>query len=180
MSELANNFARSIMEFVNELRDQNLEWKRARIDDKHDLQEKEDIGRANRKGRAMEERIKYENAIKEQKLKHEQQMEAIKISGEHRLKNYKDFLHAVNDMKQDLRRLYPEMPLVTALLLHHHASDLLDKMWHEKDEYEHERLKGRFVKFLLAAQDDALSISSESNHIPRKMIELLEAQQSEH
>lgn len=101
-------------------------------------------------------------------------MEEIKTSGERRLRNYKEFLDAVDGMKQDLQRLYPEMPLATSLLLHHHASSLLEKMWHEKDEYEREKLQERFVKFLIAAQDDALSLAESKARVPQKMLSLIE------
>jgi hypothetical protein len=174
MSELARSFANSMMEFINELKTQTLDWEQDNVDKISELREKRAVAKESVQGKANEERAKFKNELQKRQIKHDQEMEGIKTSGERRLRNYKEFLDAVDDMKQDLQRLYPEMPLATSLLLHHHASSLLEKMWHEKEEYEREKLQERFVKFLIAAQDDALSLAESKARVPQNMLRLIE------
>ncbi len=174
MSELARSFANSMMEFINEFRTQTLDWEQDNVDRISELREKRAVAKERIQGKANEERAKFKNELQKRQIEHEQEMEGIKTSGERRLRNYKEFLDAVDSMKQDLQRLYPEMPLATSLLLHHHASSLLEKMWHEKDEYERGKLQERFVKFLIAAQDDALSLAESKARVPQKMLSLIE------
>jgi hypothetical protein len=167
-----------MMDFINELRTQTLDWEQDNVDKIAELREKRAVARETVQGRANEERARFKNELQRKQIAHEQEMEGIKTSGERRLRNYKEFLDAVDGMKQDLQRLYPEMPLATSLLLHHHASSLLEKMWHEKEEYEREKLQERFVKFLMAAQDDALSIAESKARVPQKMLGLVEGKRN--
>jgi hypothetical protein len=178
MSELARSFATSMMEFINELKTQSLEWEQNNSEEISELREQRALAKERIQGRASEERAKFKNELEKQQLEHEQKMEEIKVSGERRLRNYKEFLDAVDGMKQDLQRLYPDMPLATSLLLHHHASNLLERMWHEKDEYERGKLQEKFVIFLMAAQDDALAISESKARVPQKMLSLIEAKRN--
>lgn len=179
VSDIANSFSLFIIEFANAFLSPVHSWERRNADSIAKLQEEEAISKEHIKAQIIEAREKFKEDFKKQELLREKELNEKEASAQYDLRKFTEFLNAIDDMKQELQKLYPNMPLVILLLIHRYASDLLNKMWHEKDAYERQKLQNQFVNFLLAAQEDALSISDSDSQVPQRMLKLLEAHNNE-
>ncbi len=112
-----------------------------------------------------------------ERLKRRQQLELTQLERklEQDLKDYERYLAAVDRLQEQLRQSFSHAPEVIVLTIHHHAKQLLDKMWEAEDlnlRIERER---ELVKFLTTVYEDTIQAQSEETRLllPRRALRLM-------
>lgn len=91
-------------------------------------------------------------------------------------RDYEEFLDQIDAMKARIVETFPDMPPVLALLIHQHAKQLVDAMWHESTEQSRQLSQARLTEFLKIVFDETRMVvmSQESSRLPEKTIACIE------
>ena len=92
------------------------------------------------------------------------------------LQDYERYLAAVDQLRTQLRQAFVHAPEVIVLTIHHHAKQLLDRMWEAEDLHQRLQREQEFVKFLTTVYEDTLQAASadgEESLLPRRALRLM-------
>jgi hypothetical protein len=104
-------------------------------------------------------------------LEYEGELERIKMKVAQ--ENYANFLKELDAMKTQIVAAFKSATPITALLIHRHASELLNQMWNEEDLDERKDLEGRLLDLFSSVTDDVvtLKLSEEGTYyLPEKTL----------
>ena len=80
-------------------------------------------------------------------------------------------------MKANMLEYYGAMPKPMALMIHHHAAELLKDAWHNPDARERLRNQSRFTNLMLAVTEDLTDLSrdgAQPKALPEKTIAFMQ------
>jgi hypothetical protein len=178
----AANIGMLVMDFINALRDDNLEWHENTQDRRNDLRVKQKLHGESINQEIQKLKLKFEQDI--HTMEHEFQflMKKETLKTEAEIKNYQRFLDSIEDLREKLEEVYPNMPPALILVIHEYATQLLYKLWDSPDGQD--KLTGRkdLVKFLaLVSEDtDPLALQAVTNNqsaaLPHKTLKYIREQ----
>ena len=161
--------ARFIMAFINTLRDSHLAWKRERLDDILGLQHQKTLAKMELEAELEKRKAILKNEIERIISEGEAELKMLKDKHDREIKDYKQFLDAIDEMKEKIIETYQSIPLPMALTIHRHAKGLLNSLWDTDDLEEkilHER---KLLRFLETIYEDTLALPADSPHSTRAL-----------
>jgi pyruvate formate-lyase activating enzyme-like uncharacterized protein len=110
--------------------------------------------------------------------KHDAELVMYKTRCEQDIKDYKQYLKSLEQLKISIQRSYTQLPEAMAFTIHHHAKQLLNAMWESEDFEEKMRLEMRLIHFMTAVHEDARDFleNTQSKPLPEKTFALIEQQ----
>ena len=99
-----------------------------------------------------------------------------KLKNEAFIKDYKQYLSSLDQLKQSIQLSYAHLPIAVAYTIHHHAKQLLNKMWEAEDLETKLHFEMQLLQFMTTVHEDArlsLEQSSEQN-LPKNTLNLIE------
>jgi hypothetical protein len=101
----------------------------------------------------------------------------LKIKYQQDIKDYKQYLNSLDQLKQSIQLNYAHLPVAVAFTIHHHAKQLLNKMWEAEDVETKMRFEIQLLQFMTAAHEDArLNIENEAlDNVPQKTLDLIQS-----
>lgn len=89
--------------------------------------------------------------------------------------DYKEFLDQIDEMKGHIAETFPDMPKALALVIHHHAKQLIDELWRSSDVDGQSLCRARLAHFLTVVFDDTTEvfIDEEKPKIPTRTLKLI-------
>ncbi|MGZ8224692.1 MAG: hypothetical protein ACXW0H_06820 [Methylobacter sp.] len=137
------------------VKDQNLKWQqdnqvsRAKLKHAHALAEK-----------ALEAELKKRSAQLEHEItllrtKHNAELLMFKTRCKQDVKDYKQYLESLDQLKRSIQASYTHLPEAVAFTIHHHAKYLLNKMWEAEDFEEKMRHEMQLIRFMATVHEDA-------------------------
>jgi len=67
---------------------------------------------------------------------------------------------------------FDAMPMPVALMIHHHATELLKQAWHNPDAREKLKNQNRFTQLMLTMSKELID-STDRKQLPEKTLELI-------
>ncbi|MUH00900.1 hypothetical protein F7734_55010 [Scytonema sp. UIC 10036] len=170
--ELAN----FLMGFVNSVRTRSLEWKQEKLGEIIEIQR-----RSATATRELHEELKKKEAILKYEIdkinvQGEAELQMLKDKYNQEINDYKEFLKAIDELKDKLKQSYSQMPLTLILSVHRHAKHLLNSMWEASDIEDKILLERKFTKFLVTIHEDTtllLNASGNPPTLPQKTIDMM-------
>lgn len=120
--------------------------------------------------------IELEQQISALKSKNKAELTMLKIKYEQDIKDYKQYLKSLEQLKLSIQQNYKHLPDALAFTIHHHAKELLNKMWEAKDLQEKIDYELQLIKLMAAIHDDAkhsLLNQNATQALPEKTLKLL-------
>jgi hypothetical protein len=150
--------------FINAIRSENLEWRRRKADE---------IAGLRKKHRLLDMELEHELAKREIELREE--IKRIEMQEQSVTRDYKEFLHEIDQLKGRIITTFTNMPKPMALLIHHHAKQMLNEMWQADDLNERLAHEQKLLNFMSVIYDDTLRLSYEGElaRLPMKTIEFM-------
>jgi hypothetical protein len=102
----------------------------------------------------------------------------LKIKCQQDIKDYKQYLAALDKLKDSIKHSYRHLPEAVAFTIHHHAQQLLNRMW-EADTFEEKmRHEMQLIQFMTTVHEDASAHLQGSTHnqLPEKTLNLIQQQ----
>ncbi|MGB3207034.1 MAG: hypothetical protein WBB28_18775 [Crinalium sp.] len=169
---ISEEFGGFLVGFINAIRDENIRWQQEHLPliteiDKQRKLSKQDI----------------EQELKRRQLRFESEIQQLKLEGESQIRDYKEFLDAVDKIKDDIRKSYQQLTLPLALGIHQYAKRLLTQMWNSNDLYEREKYERKLFDFLYTVSEDISLLPSneyeERPFFPEKTLKLIRQSERE-
>lgn len=179
MSVIERFFNRALA-LLRSQRDQNLQWQLSRHQDAAQLRHERALA---------EQQLAAELTKRAQQLAHElavvearqaSELAMVKIQCKQELKDYQQYLQSLDKLKDSLRQSHAHLPEAVAFTIHHHAKQLLNRMWEAGDEQEKLKVEMQLLRFMTAVHEDsqlALSDAGQQRALPEKTLAFLDAEQ---
>lgn len=93
------------------------------------------------------------------------------------IQDYKAYLEALAQLKQTIQNSYPQLPAAITYTIHHHAKQLLNKMWEETDFQKKIQLESELVQLMAAINEDSrhcFEKNTDKPLLPAKTLDFLQ------
>jgi acyl-CoA reductase-like NAD-dependent aldehyde dehydrogenase len=85
----------------------------------------------------------------------------LQFQEDHNTRNFSEFLDSIDEIKANLLAYYVDMPKCLAVMIHHHAAELLKEAWHSPSARERLKRQTRFTDLMLAITEDLAALGRE-------------------
>jgi len=164
------------LKFWRDQSDEHLNWHHARHQDLAALKRSRALAEQALLAelRKQAQQLEHELAVSEARNNNELAM--VKVQCKQDLKDYQQYLESLDKLKQSLRNSYSHLPEAVAFTIHHHAKQLLNKMWEEQRPQEKLKMEAQLVQFLTAVHEDSLASlnANERASLPKKALAFIE------
>lgn len=136
-------------------RDEDLDWRLERQPQVEALRQSRVLAEQERLAqlKIKAQQLQHELALNEAKQRTE--LEMVKIQCRQDLQDYQQYLQSLDDLKRTLRASYAHLPEAVAFTIHHHAKQLLNKMWEAEDPQEKLKSELQLIQFMTAVHEDS-------------------------
>lgn len=166
---ISEDFGKFVADFINNLREENIKWKQENI---LTLNELESLRRLSKQ--------ETEQALRRRQVYFKYKLQQKKKAVEDELKDFQDFLSAIDQLKDNLKQYYPNMPVPLILIVHQHVTQALVRMWDSNDFQERSKYEQQLLDFFLSISEDINLASSQEDqdtyYLPEKTLKLIKRQ----
>ncbi|KHK00583.1 hypothetical protein [Desulfovibrio sp. TomC] len=162
---LPENIGKFVSRLINTVKSESADWQKAHQPDLDRLKEEKRVAERELKQRLELMEIRFAEECKRARLEEERQTE-----------NFSEFLSSIDDMKTNMLEYYGTMPKPIALMIHHHAAELLKEAWHNPDARERLQKQTRFTSLMLTITEDLSEIGRDGGQkaLPEKTIAFIQ------
>ncbi len=162
----SEEFGKFTMEFVNAIRDENIHWQEENLPALNELD----------KQRKMSKQEIAQELIRRQ-VKFKFETEQLEAEGASKVQDFREFLDAIDKIKNDFKENFQQMSLPVVLSIHQYGKRLLISMWNSDNLQERKKYEKQLFDFLFTVNEDMYSISSQEKKdgllLPEKTLKLI-------
>lgn len=166
--DIAEGLARFLASFVQTIKSESIDWQKQNQPELLKLKEEKLVG---------EQRIKQR--LQEMEDRFQEHRQRVKAEETRKTQQFQDYLNSIDDLKQKILQYYPQMPKPLALMIHHRATQLLTRAWHDADALK--RTKGHqdffdlmvTVTYELGELEQLADSKGKMPILPKKTIDLI-------
>ena len=158
VSEELGRFVAGILDTV---KSESLAWKQKHQAEMIALKKEERIAETE----LLHQIIEMETRFREHKVR-------VQMEEEHQTRQFAEFLSSIDEMKAKMLEHFNVMPMPIALMIHHHATELLKQAWHNPDAREKLKNQNKFTKLMITMSKELLD-SDDRKQLPEKTLELI-------
>ena len=166
-----------LVRFFYTLKDQSLQWSVA--NQEHLLKLKHERAIAEK---VLEVALKNKSVLLAHEIslletKNNAELTMLKIKYQQDIKDYKQYLNSLDQLKQSIQLSYAHLPAAVAFTIHHHAKQLLNKMWEADDLKTKMHFEMQLLQFMTTVHEDArLNFEQSSGeNLPQKTLNLIQS-----
>ncbi len=163
--------------FFYTLKDEGLQWQVANQEQLLKLKYERAIAEKTLEVELKNKSIMLAHQISLLETKNEAELVMLKIQCKQDIKDYKQYLSSLDQLKHSMQLSYDHLPIAVAYTIHHHAKQLLNKMWDAEDLETKMRFEMQLLQFMTTVHEDArlnLEGSSEEN-LPQNTLNLIQS-----
>lgn len=157
--------ARFITRLYNTLKSETADWQRANQEDLLHMRQAKVLA---------EQELQQQLTLMDVRFKEERRR--LQMEEERTTQHFSDFLDSIDEMKADMLAYYASMPKPLALMIHHHAAELLKEAWHSPSAQVRLRTQTRFTDLMLTITEDLADLGREGERktLPEKTIAFIQ------
>ncbi|MDD5578235.1 MAG: hypothetical protein PHY16_03005 [Methylobacter sp.] len=145
----------NIVSLFHSVKDENLKWQHDNQDSQAKLKHAHVLAEKALEAELKKRSVQLEHDISLLRTKHDAELSMFKTKCKQDVKDYKQYLESLDQLKQSIQASYADLPEAVAFTIHHHAKYLLNKMW-EADNFEEKmQHEMRLIRFMAAVHEDA-------------------------
>ena len=162
---IPENIGKFVSKLVYTIKTEAAVWQRTHQPDIDRLKEEKRVAEMELKQRLELMDIRFKEECKRARMEEERQTE-----------HFSEFLSSIDEMKTNMLEYYGAMPKPIALMIHHHAAELLKQAWHNPDAGERLQMQNRFTSLMLTITEDftELSAGGAQKALPEKTIAFIQ------
>ncbi len=168
----SKEFGKFIIEFINAIRDENIRWQQQNLPTLNELERQRQLSK-----------VEIEEELRRRQIKFENEVVQLELEGEGEIQDFKEFLIAIDKIKNDIQQNFAQVSLPVALLIHQYGKRLLIQMWHSGNIHDRIKYEQELFDFLFTINEDIYSISTKEDKngylMPEKTIKLIRQNESE-
>ncbi len=144
-----------LLQTLHELKDYHLDWRSSRQGEFALFKKQEKLDKQNLLILLKKRSVQLEHEIAAMQAKNSAELVMLKIKYKQDIQDYKQYLKALEQLKDLIQKSYPHLPESIALTIHHHARDLLNSMWEESNVTNKRVLELELIQFMNGIHEDA-------------------------
>ncbi|MDP3590184.1 MAG: hypothetical protein Q8R54_06550 [Methylobacter sp.] len=144
-----------IIKLFHSAKDQNLKWQLANQGDQAKLKHACVLAEKALEAELKKRSVQLEHDISLLKTKHDAELSMFKTKCRQDVKDYKQYLSALDQLKFSIQASYTHLPEAVAFTIHHHAKYLLNKMWEAEDFEQKMQHEMQLIRFMTTVHEDA-------------------------
>jgi hypothetical protein len=167
--ELSEDIGLFIGRLFTTIKSEMLEWEKENQDDLIKLDHKKKVA-----DQVIKERIE------KMRITHQNDCERIQLKEKRKTQAYVHFLDSIDNLKLEIIQYYPNMPEPIALIIHHHATEMLDKAWHNDSITQKSIYQSKYLQLYTTIMEDISTLKMSTKNKPElpvstlKLIEQIE------
>ena len=163
--------------FLRRSRDEHLQWRLARQQSLAELRQAQALAEQALVSQLRKQTQELAHELEVSKAKHDNRLEMVKIQCQQDLKDYQQYLQSLDRLKESLRSSYAQLPEAVAFTIHHHAKQLLNRMWEAEDTQQKLKIEMQLLEFMTAVHEDSqASLQAEGGiALPQKALAVMDA-----
>jgi len=164
------------VKLFHSVKDENLQWQTANQDRQTKLKTAAILAEKNLAAELKKKTVQLEHDIALLRTKNEAELSMFKTRCNQDVKDYKQYLAALDRLKLSIRNSYPHLPEAVAFTIHHHAKQLLNNMWQAEDFEQKMRHEMQLIQFMTTVHEDArYYLEGGEEKLPEKTLNLIQA-----
>jgi hypothetical protein len=165
-----------ILHFFRLIKDENLKWRQRNQHELLRLKHDKALAEKDLEAQLRKRQAALEHEIAVLKTKNDAELAMLKTKYRQDLKDYRQYLKALDRLKIAIQSSYAHLPEAVAFTIHHHAKHLLNAMWEAPDLQQRMRHEMQLIRFMSAMQEDACLFleGATTESLPKKTLELIE------
>jgi hypothetical protein len=168
------------MQLFHSVKDENLNWQSQNQAQLAQLKQAQILAEQALEAELKKKTVQLAHEIDVLKTKNAAELAIYKTKCQQDLQDYKRYLDALDQLKHSIQNSYTHLPEAVAFTIHHHAKQLLNRMWESDDFAEKMQLEMQLIAFMTAVHEDArLQLQDAAQeHMPEKTLTLLHSKSS--
>ncbi|MGR8929878.1 MAG: hypothetical protein ACU836_04490 [Gammaproteobacteria bacterium] len=157
-------------------RDEHLRWQLSRQQHVADLRQAKALAEQTLIAQLKKQSVQLEHELALVATEHDNALAMIKIKAKQDLKDYQQYLQSLDKLKESLRANFAHLPEAVPLTIHHHAKQLLNRMWEEPDPKRKLKIEMDLIQFMTAAHEDSLTALKQEGKalLPQKTLAFID------
>lgn len=166
-----------VFSFVRRHRDENLRWHLHRQQDVAQLKQAQLLAEQALVSQLKKQAQQLAHELAVNKARNSNELEMVKTQCKQDLKDYQQYLQSLDRLKESLRGSYAHLPEAVAFTIHHHAKQLLNRMWDESQPEEKLKLEMQLLQFMTAVHEDSQASlqDSQAEGLPQRALAFIDA-----
>lgn len=165
----------NFVDLIHSIRDKHLGWQLANQGDQLRLAQARSLAEENLAAELTKKSVQLAHEINLLKTQQATELAMLKTRCNEDLKDYQQYLDAVNSLKREIQISFVHLPEVFAHTIHHHAKALLNAMWETDDLEEKLKHEAKLITFMTTAHKEANQTRSDKSNegLPENTLKLI-------
>lgn len=163
--------------FFRRSRDDNLQWQLSRHGDVAELRQAKALAEQALVAQLKKQSQQLAHELAINKARNSNELAMVKTQCKQDLKDYQQYLQSLDRLKDSLRSSYAHLPEAVAFTIHHHAKQLLNRMWDAQEPQEKLKIEMQLLQFMTAVHEDSqASLQGEDGEgLPQRALAFIDA-----
>ena len=164
------------LRFLRNTRNEDLNWRLARQQDVAALREAKKLAEQALVAQMKKQAQQLAHELALGAAKNNTELAMLKIQCKQDLKDYQQYLESLDKLKLSLRENFAHLPEAVAFTIHHHAKQLLNRMWETQDLQEKLKVEMQLIQFMTAVHEDSVNaLSGDAKQmLPQKTLDFID------
>ena len=162
---VSENIARFISRIFTTVKSESAQWQKENLPELDRLRHERELAKAELK-----------QSLERMDIRFKEEGNRLRLEEERQTAQFKEFLDSIDEMKASMLESYTSMPRPIALMIHHHAAELLKEAWFSQDTRERIRNQTRFTDLMLTITEDLAALDEEKapKALPEKTLAFIQ------
>jgi hypothetical protein len=144
----------SLLKLFHSIKNENLQWQNANQDRQVKLKHTRAVADKALEAELKKKSVQLEHEITLLRTKNDAELSMFKTKCKQDIKDYKQYLTALDQLKRSIQASYTHLPEAVAFTIHHHAKHLLNRMWEAEDFEQKMQYEMRLINFMATVHED--------------------------
>ena len=145
----------ALLKLFHTIKDENLHWRTANQDRQAQLKHRRVLAEKTLEAELKKKSVQLTHEITLLRTKNETELAMFKTRCKQDIKDYKQYLAALDQLKRSIQASYTHLPEAVAFTIHHHAKHLLNQMWEAEDFENKMHHEIQLINFMTTVHEDA-------------------------
>ncbi len=163
------------MDCLLQAKSQYLQWQRQNHEEKTAMRSARVLSERALRDKLIKQQLALEHELALLRTKHKTELEMLKIKSRQDIKDYREYLDSLDQLKLAIADKYSHLPEALSFMIHHHAKQLLNQMWESDDLQQKIDSELQLIRFMTSINEDIHSVPDNGEHelLPLKTLQML-------
>ena len=143
------------VDLLHNIKDEKLHWQTANQAQQLQLKHAQILAENQLADELKKRSLQLEHDISLLQTQQTTELTLLKIKCKQDIKDYQQYLVSLDKLKDSIKNSYRQLPEAVAFTIHHHAKQLLNKMWEAENFEDKMRHEMQLIQFMTTVHEDA-------------------------